>query len=359
MLTTILQTHRDDIAPAWAARTQTLPPGRYRACAPSDLLDFSSTAIGAIVRSLEAGSDELLKAHAREMAAHRAAQGFEIDEVIEGVLLLNEVALPFIFEACTRDGTAPIGPVLDLDASLRLMAAEFAAVFAESTRRTIEHVAALEERQRLGRDLHDSVSQSLYGLGMCAEAAARLLEAGRTAAAAARLRDVRDSASEALREMRFLIFELRPSILQDEGLVAALAARIAGVEQRVGVRATISGADVGRMPPAVEEALYGVAREALNNSLRHAHATRLEIRARREPGAVVLEVSDNGIGFDADVGRASGGLGLAGMRERVQRIGASVTVSSHPGSGTTVLVVAPLEAGGTASLRRETGVESR
>ncbi len=174
---------------------------------------------------------------------------------------------------------------------------------------------------------------------MYAEAAARLLDSGNPRAAAEHLREVRDSASEALREMRFLIFELRPSVLREEGLVGALKARLAAVEHRAGIHAELLADEGEPLPYAIEEALYGIAREALNNALRHGHATELRIRLTRASGTVSLEICDNGGGFDVESAARKGGLGLGGMRERAARIGACLTVTSSPDRGTQVSVM--------------------
>jgi two-component system sensor histidine kinase UhpB len=143
--------------------------------------------------------------------------------------------------------------------------------------------------------------------------------------------------------MRFLVFELRPSILQEDGLVEALTARLSAVEKRVGVSAELDAEGMGRLPSAVEEAFYGIAREALNNSLRHAHATRLTIRLRRRAETAVMEIGDNGVGFEVDPGWGRGGMGLRGMRERAERVAASFDVCSRPGEGTTIRVAARLD----------------
>lgn len=341
MLGRLLRRHRDEIASAWAARLRALPQGRYAAADPADVLQWSASALEAFVRSRDEESAGLLEAHAREMARAREAQGFEVDEVIEGLLLLNETVLPYVLEAGASQEVAAAA-TLELGAAMRLMAAQFARHFAESKRRASERVAVLEERQRLARDLHDSVSQSLYGVGLCAEAAARLLEAGDLAAATAHLRDVRDSAGEALREMRFLLFELRPLILQDGGLVEALRARLAAVEARVGIAVRLDADLAGRLPALIEEALYGIAREALNNSLRHAHATRVDMALHGDAGSVTLEVRDNGVGFEPGAEETKGGFGLDGMRERARRIAGSIDIRSRPREGTRVRVHVPI-----------------
>lgn len=357
MLTTLLEGHRDDISLAWAERLRQLPDSRYRNWSSEELRTWCTGALDAIVRSRVLGSDEVLRAHANKMAGVRAEQGFQIAEVVGGVLLLHEAALPFLMSAQGASPAQIVQALLELDASLRVMAAQFATLLTRSMRRTVEQVAVLEERQRVARDLHDLVAQSLYGVSMCAEAAARLLEAGDTAASAAHLREVRDAAGEALREMRFLIFELRPSILQDAGLVEALSSRLAAVERRAGVTAELAAEAMDRLPVVVEEALYGIAREALNNSLRHSHATRLTVGLRREAGALALDIRDNGLGFDPQGRGPRGGIGLGTMRERAQRIGASLSVTSQPGRGTHVRVSLPLDRL-TPSPAAEKGVKS-
>ena len=340
MLATLLRRHRDEIAAAWTAEVRRLPGSQYARCDVADIVQWSMGAIDAITATAD-GSAEL-EAHAREMVEEREAKGFEVDEVIEGLLLLEEIILPYIGAEATSPAEA-VGVMHVLAADVRLMAAEFAKRFVASKRRAAEHMAALEERHRLARELHDSVSQSLYGVGMSAEAAARQLESGHTDAAASNLRDVCTSATDALREMRSLIFELRPSILEDEGLVPALRARLAAVEKRAGLQAKVNAEAVERLAPALEEALYGIAREALNNSLRHAHATRIDVRVARVQSTVELEVADNGVGFDVSA-HARTGFGMDGMRERAAAVRASLSVLSSPGQGTTVRVCAPIEA---------------
>jgi PAS domain S-box-containing protein len=210
-----------------------------------------------------------------------------------------------------------------------------------------EQAAALSERSRLARELHDSVTQSLYSLTMYTEAAARLLTTGKEAAAAEYLRDARDTAQEALREMRLLIFELRPPALEEGGLAGALQARLDAVEKRAGVQAELRVVGVEGMvdaewlPLTVQQELYHIAQEALNNSLKHAKARNLQVSLQLKHDTVRLEVLDDGTGFDPTTAEARGGLGLPGMRERVQRIGGQLQIASAPGQGTTVRVEVP------------------
>ena len=207
-----------------------------------------------------------------------------------------------------------------------------------------EQAAALAERNRLARELHDSVTQSLYSVTLYAEAAARLLTAGQHADAADHLRDLRDTAQEALREMRLLIFELRPPALEKSGLIAALQARLEAVEGRGGVLTELSveGAEeAGQVPLVVQEELFQIAREALNNVLKHAHALHVRVHVQFQGTGAYLQVSDDGAGFDPVQIRERGGLGLPGMKERAQKIGADLQITSEPGKGTCVRVTVP------------------
>jgi signal transduction histidine kinase len=201
-----------------------------------------------------------------------------------------------------------------------------------------QQVAILEERQRLARDLHDSVTQNLYGVTMYAEAAARLLAAGESDLAAEHLRELRETSQEALREMRMLIFELRPPVLEQEGLVAALETRLEAVEERSGLEAELIVHGEGRLAADIEEGLYRIAQESLNNVLRHAHARRVTVHLCQDGDSVKLEITDDGAGFDPASALARGGLGLDGMEERAARLGGHLTLDSKPGAGTTIRV---------------------
>jgi signal transduction histidine kinase len=212
-------------------------------------------------------------------------------------------------------------------------------------------LAVIKERNRLARDLHDSVMQALYGVTLYSEAAWRQLASGDFKLTGDHLREIRGTAQEALREMRLLIFELRPPVLKEAGLVAALRSRLESVEERVGMRTQLQVDGDGRLAPEIEEGLYRVAVEALNNTLRHSFANsvtvRLSVRADpRAPGGeckegqtVNLEIVDDGVGFDpAAVRERGGGLGLRGMEERVARLGGQLALISSPGKGTLVRV---------------------
>jgi two-component system nitrate/nitrite sensor histidine kinase NarX len=199
-----------------------------------------------------------------------------------------------------------------------------------------QNQAVLEERQRLARDLHDSVTQSLYGITLHAEAATRLLASDDVATAVDYLRELQETAQEALEEMRLLIFELRPAILEQAGLVAALQARLDTVEGHAKLTSTFTVEDVGRLPARIEQELYRIAQEALNNVLKHAHPQCVSVTLRQAQSTLILEITDDGVGFDPAMARERGGLGLSGIEERVLLLGGRLTLQSAPGAGTRV-----------------------
>jgi signal transduction histidine kinase len=201
-----------------------------------------------------------------------------------------------------------------------------------------EQLLLLEERQKLAHELHDSVTQSIYGVTLFAEAATRLLETRQTAEAAKLLQELQETALSALREMRMLVFELRPPMLHQEGLAAALEARLAAVEGRAGLTTNlrVDAFDDHSWPTEVAEALYGIAKEALNNVLKHAGASRVSVHLRQTGVKLELEITDDGVGFEPASASRGEGFGLQGMRERAAGINALLTISSRRGRGTKV-----------------------
>lgn len=201
-----------------------------------------------------------------------------------------------------------------------------------------EEAAVIEERQRLARDLHDSVTQSLYSLVLFAEAGNDALKAGNHERAVSHLDRLRDTAQQALKEMRLLIYELRPMALQSEGLVGALRNRMEAVERRAGIDARLVVENLAPLPDRVEAGLYGIAQEALNNVIKHAHATHLTLRLNADPHSIEMEISDNGQGMAETMAVPEGGIGLSSMRERARALGGELSITSTPGEGTSVLV---------------------
>lgn len=229
------------------------------------------------------------------------------------------------------------------DMTLLRSLAQQAAIAIENARlyEQAQRAATLEERQRLARELHDSVTQSLYGVTLYAEAAARTLSMGETARATEHLRVLRETAQEALREMRLLIFELRPPLLEQEGLVAAVRGRLEAVEGRAGLRVNMETTGEIAVPFEVQKELYRIAQEALNNVLKHAQAQCVTVTLAQSEGMIVLEIADDGVGFDLKAARS--GLGLPGIGERVKMLSGALEIESTLGKGTLVRVTIPLE----------------
>lgn len=207
-----------------------------------------------------------------------------------------------------------------------------------------ERLAVVEERQRLSRDLHDSVTQSIFGVTLYGEAIADQLAAGKVDRASEFVEKLRSTAQESLREMRLLVFELRPPVLEQEGLVAALQARLDSVETRGGLTVKLEAEGCPSLPPSVEQELYRLAQEALNNVLKHSEARRVEVDLTLvDGGKVRLEIRDDGRGFDLEAARLKGGMGLLGMEERARRLGGVLRVESAPERGSSVTVEVPVD----------------
>jgi signal transduction histidine kinase len=202
----------------------------------------------------------------------------------------------------------------------------------------VQNKAALEERQRLAHDLHDSVTQSLYSLTLLAEAARRMVGTDQRHHVAEYVTRLGEAAQQALIEMRLLLYELRPLALQREGLVGAVQQRLDAVEKRAGVDTHLLVEGTLDLPAPVEGELYHIIQEALNNAMKHAAARSVTVRIRAEGAHVEVTVTDNGRGFDPHGVCDTGGLGLLSMRARVQRLGGALTIRSQPGQGTTVTV---------------------
>jgi PAS domain S-box-containing protein len=201
-------------------------------------------------------------------------------------------------------------------------------------------VAALEERQRLARELHDSVSQALFGIGLGAETARAMIERNPPQAIPA-IDYVLQLAHGGMAEMRALIFELRPESLEQEGLIAALEKQAAATRARHSIDVDLAAGPEPDIPLHVKEALYRIAQEAMHNTVKHARATQIDLRVVSSGGTVTLEAQDNGQGFDAG-GSFPGHLGLVSMRERIMQLGGTLALESEPGAGTRIRASVPI-----------------
>ena len=201
-----------------------------------------------------------------------------------------------------------------------------------------EQLAVMEERSRLARELHDSVTQLLYSLTLFAEAGQRMNKAGDHERTEQFLARVNETARQAHKEMRLLIYEMRPPTVEKEGLVGALQHRLDAVEKRSGLETQLQVEGEIELPALLEDGLFRVAVEALNNALKHAAATQVSVQIQACIHSVKLQVVDNGNGFDVDGVNNAGGSGLPNMRERVRKMGGSFEIISKPGAGTRVAV---------------------
>jgi PAS domain S-box-containing protein len=254
----------------------------------------------------------------------RQGKSKDLDEIYGGIALYYTASRPF-----SKD-----------DIDLAVAFADQAALALENAqlRQQVKQSAVLEERSRLARELHDSVTQSLYSLTLLAEGWRRLAGSGRLEDAAEPLAELGGIAQQALKEMRLLVHELRPPALEKQGLLGALHERLASVERRAGVDARLLADDVVELPGPAQEVLYRIAQEALNNALKHAAATSVTVHVRANTTRAELEVVDNGQGFDPATMGEHGGIGLTSMQERAEQQGGSLVIESAPGEGTRVWV---------------------
>jgi signal transduction histidine kinase len=211
-----------------------------------------------------------------------------------------------------------------------------------------QELATLQERQRLARELHDSVSQALYGISLGAHTAREAL-ANDPEQAASSLDYVLSLTEAGLAEMRALIFELRPESLAMEGLVAALNKQVAVLRTRFEL---VVDAELGDEPDLTleqKQALYRIAQEALHNTVKHARASCVRLTLTNKTHKALLEIRDDGRGFDP-AGVYPGHLGLRSMHERIAKIGGSITIDSAPGQGTSIKAQVPLTQEGHTSV---------
>lgn len=205
--------------------------------------------------------------------------------------------------------------------------------------RQAQQAAILSERHRLARDLHDAVTQSLYSVNLMAATGQKMLENdGDKEKIALTLKRLGMTAHQALKEMRLLLYELRPFTLEKVGLVGALRQRLEAVEKRAEIKTQLRADDLPELPSRVEEGLYFIAQEALNNALKHADSKKTEVNIHCDEGWIELEVCDYGKGFmlhDQDQGQ---GMGLASMKERAAALGGELLITTQPGKGTCVSV---------------------
>jgi len=222
-------------------------------------------------------------------------------------------------------------------AALALSVANQAAIAIENAQlyAQAQQLAAVEERQRLARELHDSVSQALYGIALGLHTARIQLDRDLNELPGS-LDYLLSLAEAAMDEMRALIFELRPESLEREGLVSALSKQGAALQARHGMTVQTELCEEPDLPLTVKQELYRIAQEAMQNTVKHARARKVDLRLSQTANAVILEVRDDGVGFDP-LGSFPGHLGLHTMQERVSSLGGRLQIESAPGQGTSIL----------------------
>ena len=239
-----------------------------------------------------------------------------------------------------RSGQRPNEPTMTFLHAIAGLAASSAEIFRLVS--ASQHQVALEERQRLARELHDSVSQALYGIALGARSARNRL-ARDPQRAVEPLDYVLSLAEAALADMRSLILELQPEALEREGLVGALAKRAEAIKGRYDIDMRTDLPDEPPIPVGTKQDIYRIAQEALHNLVKHSHAKHASLRLRVDRDALTMEVADDGEGFDPSQSYP-GHFGLASMRERAQSGGGELQIESRPGEGTTVRVRVPIRA---------------
>jgi nitrate/nitrite-specific signal transduction histidine kinase len=241
-----------------------------------------------------------------------------------------------------------------------------------------QELAVMEERNRLAREVHDAMNQSLYSIILFAGAAHKEAEKAGLGSIQRHLTRVEGMAQQALKEMRLMIYELRPQELEEKGMIGALQQRLDAVEASAGLDVELAVEGEFGLPPRTEEVLYRIVQEALNNVLKHAAASSVKVSIRTLPAEpqgeafgrhqIEIAVADNGVGFDpeqAGLGDFSEkspdpliparnvsprpnqrmGLGLASMRQRADELGAALRIQSAPGEGTCVQLLVKLPSG--------------
>jgi len=239
-----------------------------------------------------------------------------------------------------RPGQRPSEPTMTFLHAIAGLAASSAEIFRLVS--ASQHQVALEERQHLARELHDSVSQALYGIALGARSARNRLSRDPPRAVEP-LDYILGLAEAALADMRSLILELQPEALEREGLVGALAKRVDAIKGRYGIDVSADLPEEPPIPVDTKQAMYRIAQEALHNVVKHSRAKHASVRLRIDSDAVAMEVVDDGEGFDPS-GSYPDHFGLQSMRERAESRGGGFQVESRPGEGTTVRVRVPSRA---------------
>lgn len=251
----------------------------------------------------------------------------------------GDEVLGIIYLANKEDG----GGFTEDDEELLTLFAAHAAIALTNARlyERERELTVVRERTRLARELHDAVAQKLFGIRLGLRTSSSLVPRDPDRALA-ELERVQSQVAEALAELRAVIVELRPAQLADDGLLESLRKHVTVLDRVYGPRVVFAPGEycVCGLTPAREIAVFRIVQEALHNALRHADAGEIRVEVTRRNARLLLEVADDGRGFEPGAAR---GLGLASMRERADAVGAGLTVESAPGSGTRVRLEVPCD----------------
>jgi len=228
----------------------------------------------------------------------------------------------------------------DEEVSLATSFADQASLAIENARlsKKAEEAAVIEERNRMARELHDSVTQSLYSVTLFAEAAKRMADQGNPEQVRSHLENVERMSQQALKEMRLLIYQMRSPAKTSSHFEDKIKSRLETVERRSGVESSVEVKGSPDLSEEEVEELYLITQEALNNAQKHAEATRVDVLLDTRGDDIRLKISDDGRGFDPSKAKEGGGMGLSNMKERADKIGAELSIESEPGEGTTIYV---------------------
>src|SRR3989449_1669986 len=302
---------------------------------------------------LETGSVEALQAYARNLSERIIPRGVQTHEVVGIVLLLRDVLARSLFAKYQADPAGLTRVLNAYEPAANRIATTVAVSFVEERERIIrqqretEEVlrrindALEEEAKRIALALHDEAGQLLAAVHLAVAEAAHDLPAP----AGTYLDKVQHLLKEVEAQLRRLSHELRPPMLDTHGLMQALEFLAEGVHQRTGLRVKVGGSTGGRLAPPVEAAIYRCVQEALSNVTRHAKASKVKVDVRRGARTIRTMVTDDGVGFNLKTvtGRnGRRGLGLLGIRERVEILGGQIRILSSPGRGTKLTMALPV-----------------
>ena len=231
-------------------------------------------------------------------------------------------------------------PITNLDLHLLGFAADQLgnAIEREKLRSAAENAVLIEERQRLARELHDSLCQSLYSLALMADGGKDYAKLGETEKVQQIFSQIGEQVLQSLKEMRLLVYELRPVTLDQKGFIGALKSRLQMVEKRALMETSLQVKPGIIFSPKIETGLYGIAQEVLNNALKHSGAKKVDVTIDQTEDFILMSIKDDGQGFDTI---AETGVGLQSIRERAERLNGTVELISAVGEGTLVKIEIP------------------